>query len=305
VKQQTAFLYNTLDNSVFVARNGIELCDYFLVLCDLLLQRSVIQDEAREFIRNMRNIAARAQQDANSTTESFRTIRRGLMEISKHIPQEVDILRHNQAQAEHLKDEAMRRNQNVLRLTEETAKRLPIFSSAINSLGRKLSKKHVIRVEEQAKIIHRNSIDLEKLTEVSGDVAETADHVDVLVNRWIEIDVGLKEVETMVGRISAENPMKIRIRTMEKAATSIRDLYKTYEEEFTRLQVEYPANPWRHPPENLSCFLGNTARARKHTLDAEWADYLKSLEDYDTRTVVETHTHIDRHDGMEELYYDD
>jgi len=308
VKEQTIVFYHTLDNSIYVARNGIELCDYFLTLCDLLLQTSVIENEARDFILNMREIAVRARQDAQSTSESFRSIRRGLNEISKQIPLEVEILRDNQSQAEFLKDKAVKQHDRVQTLTAKTSKRLPIFSAIIKSVGTRIGKKHAVQIEKQDQILNQNAGRIEELRSVSADVLKIVDHVDFLVNRWLEIDTGLDEVETMVGRLSSDNRVRIRIQRMMTSATSIRKLYESYQEEFGRLQNEYPANPYHRPHENLSHFLGNTARARQRTIKAEWDDYRKDVAEWKNRTAVESRmqiSQIDGHDGVEELCYDD
>jgi len=74
--------YYALDLSIVTAERGCTFCDDAELLCDALVDVNYSTEDLQVFITDMRSIVKRAHEEALQVSERFRSVRRGLYQVS-------------------------------------------------------------------------------------------------------------------------------------------------------------------------------------------------------------------------------
>jgi len=200
-----------IDMSIQTAQDGLTFSAAAIDLCDFLLDPDVKPDELREYVLGMQDTAKRARDDSTNTLANFRLVHVGLMEMTKQIPTEMNILKREGGQQKRF------------------VFRLPFFGRVSESTIE--PKKRDVKIEAAIAELHEATQGLRKLSE----------SVDGFLAWWVGMETLLSTANSRAFSLNYEKVRESKVVTMRKGWGRINEEYRRYNAKIVQLQDYYPS----------------------------------------------------------------
>ncbi|KAJ7454810.1 hypothetical protein FB451DRAFT_1279459 [Mycena latifolia] len=253
VRRQGRAYFETLDDSIFVAKSLYELAQDAKQLASSLLDPAHKPQEIQEFIAEMRTYTQAALEKSKRISAGLREVRKGINQISDSIPGEMAKLERQERRIV-AKNEALERRIGHARVAKTVGTAalaivggvsmiafppmmlilpvgLPIAILVLEAYEQRTSKALMKRHDE----IWDCRAGLQELQNVTVCLAGFAKHVDSLTDFWLRSDTMLETISNGVHRIRG-NTARIRLKATMDLWQEAAELYLNYASKLQRIQ---------------------------------------------------------------------
>jgi len=222
---------SAIRKSLKTANDGISLAEDAITLCDILFKAEDSSKDIAAFVDSMIGIATAAHIRAEATSNQFRDIRSGLLQLCKKIPDIVTQLENEQSAGNGLRTDVVilpaPLSQNIL--VDDPEQMQQKFQDCAR--------------EKEGKTISDIEIQLNRVRE---DIGQLITHTGNFVDWWYELIINLNSLKTVISTMKATVSNPLRLKDINKKWIALRQQYIWYSRRMTLIEDSFA------PPSNKS-----------------------------------------------------
>jgi hypothetical protein len=267
VQIQVTAYYTAIDTSIGVAEQGYSFANDCYDLCEFLLDPQNSEKDLTHYVTDMREKAQTAYLAAKETSEKFRSVRRGLNEITSGIPAAVATVQAREEEQLGQEQYEEKRARRVIMvggavgaagaalaggaalLTGIAALHglilfIPIILPLIALATKTVSDRYDRSAQDRGTQAISCSEAIAQLHKAATDLSELTRQMDDFADWWQEMDTMLKTIVSRISQLRADRVARSRLRiiSIQKGWGQVRGQYLDYKTDISKLQDYYPSS---------------------------------------------------------------